>query len=115
MGILDFNADLERQIANIYGYPSQLLTPQGTLANSETGDTRVITNCVLPLLRKMDDVWTKMVRQWYGDNTLVVMSDTDVYPELEGDKKELVHWMRQAMVFSQDEIREALGYVTIVD
>jgi hypothetical protein len=63
----------------------------------------------------MDDVWTKMVRQWYGDNTLVVMSDTDVYPELEGDKKELVHWMRQAMVFSQDEIREALGYGTIVD
>jgi hypothetical protein len=43
------------------------------------------------------------------------MSDTDVYPELEGDKKELVHWMRQAMVFSQDEIREALGYGTIVD
>jgi hypothetical protein len=34
---------------------------------------------------------------------------------LEGDKKELVHWMRQAMVFSQDEIREALGYGTIVD
>ena len=115
MGILDFNQDLERQIANIYGYPSQLLTPQGTLANSETGDTRVVTNCVLPLLRKMDDVWTKMAREWYGDNTLVVISDTDVYPELEGDKKELVHWMRQAMVFSQDEIREALGYGTLVD
>ena len=63
----------------------------------------------------MDDVWTKMAREWYGDNTLVVMSDTDVYPELEADKKELVHWMRQAMVFSQDEIREALGYGTLVD
>ena len=43
------------------------------------------------------------------------MSDTDVYPELEADKKELIHWMRQAMVFSQDEIREALGYGTLVD
>lgn len=115
MGILDFNQDLERQIANLYGYPSQLLSPQGTLANSDAGDTRVITNCVLPLLKRMDDVWTKCAREWYNDSTLVVMSDTDVYPELEANKKELVHWMRQAMVFSQDEIREALGYGTAVD
>lgn len=38
------------------------------------------------------------------------MSDTDVYPELEADKKELVAWMRTAGVFSQTEIRQALGY-----
>ena len=108
--ILEFNKDLERQIANIYGYPSQLLNPDGTLANSDSGDVRVITNCVLPLLRKFDDIRTMKLREWYGDNTLVYMSDTDVYPELEADKKELVAWMRQAGVFSQSEIRQALGY-----
>jgi HK97 family phage portal protein len=108
--ILEFNKDLERQIANIYGYPSQLLQPDGTLANSDSGDVRVITNCVIPLLRKSDDIRTMKLREWYGDDSLVYMSDTDVYPELEADKKELVAWMRQAGVFSQTEIRQALGY-----
>lgn len=108
--ILEFNKDLERQIANIYGYPSQLLNPDGTLANSDSGDVRVITNCVLPLLRKFDDIRTMKLREWYGDNSLVYMSDTDVYPELEADKIELVRWMRDAMVFEDGEIRNALGY-----
>lgn len=115
MQILEFNKDLERQIANMYGYPSQLLSPDGTLANSDSGDVRVITNCVLPLLRKFDEVRTRMIREWYGDNSLVYMSDTDVYPELEADKKELVAWMRSAAVFSQSEIRQALGYGTEVN
>lgn len=113
--ILEFNKDLERQIANIYGYPPALLDSNGVQANSDSGDVRVITNCVLPLLRKCDDVRTRMIRQWYGDNSLVYMSDTDVYPELEADKKELVAWMRSAAVFSQSEIRQALGYGTEVN
>ena len=110
LNILDFSKDLERQIANVYGYPSQLLEPSGTLANSSAGDTRVITNCVLPLLRKYDDMRTAKIREWYNDPKLVYLSDTDVYPELEADKIELVKWMRSAGVFSQDEIRAALGY-----
>ena len=110
MQILDFNKDLERQIANILGYPSQLLQPDGTLANSDSGDVRVITNCVLPLLRKFDDIRTAKIREWYGDNSLIYISDTDVYPELEADKIELVEWMRKAGVFTQEEIRMALGY-----
>jgi HK97 family phage portal protein len=108
--ILEFNKDLERQIANILGYPSQLLNPDGTLANSDAGDVRVITNCVLPLLRKFDDMRTRKIREWYGDNSLVYISDTDVYPELEADKIEMVQWMRSAGVFTQEEIRTALGY-----
>lgn len=113
--ILEFNQDLERQIANIYGYPSQLLDSNGVQANSDSGDVRVITNCVLPLLRKFDDIRTRMIREWYDDPLLVYMSDTDVYPELEADKKELVAWMRSAGVFSQQEIREALGYESDFD
>jgi HK97 family phage portal protein len=113
--ILDFNKDLERQIANIYGYPSQLLLPDGTIANSDIGQNMVITNCVLPLLRKFDDARTRKIREWYNDDSLVYLSDTDVYPELEVDKVQLVDWMRKAMVFSQTEIREALGYGMEVD
>jgi HK97 family phage portal protein len=113
--ILDFNKDLERQIANVYGYPSQLLLPDGTIANADVGQNMVITNCVLPLLRKFDDARTKKIREWYNDDSLVYISDTDVYPELEVDKAEMVEWMRKAMVFSQSEIREALGYGIEVD
>ena len=113
--ILEFNKDLERQIANLYGYPSQLLLPDGTLANSDSGDVRVITNCVLPLIRKVDDIRTMKIREWYNDDSLVFISDTDVYPELEADKIELVRWMRDAAVFSNTEIRQALGYGVEVD
>lgn len=112
--ILEFNKDLERQIANIYGYPSQLLSPDGTLANSDSGDVRVITNCVLPLLRKFDDIRTMMIREWYDDPSLVYMSDTDVYPELEVDKKALVEWMRLAYC-TVSEIRNAVGYTDAYD
>jgi len=110
MQVLEFNKDLERQIANILGYPSQLLNPDGTLANSDSGDVRVITNCVLPLLRKFDDIRTRKLREWYKDDSLIYISDTDVYPELEANKIELVRWMRDAGVFEQGEIRAALGY-----
>ena len=113
--ILDFNKDLERQIANVYGYPSQLLLPDGTIANADVGQNMVITNCVLPLLRKFDDTRTRKIREWYKDDSLVYLSDTDVYPELEADKVQLVEWMRKAMVFSQSEIRQALGYGMEVD
>lgn len=112
--ILEFNKDLERQIANIYGYPSQLLNPDGTLANSDSGDVRVITNCVLPLLRKFDDIRTMKLREWYDDPSLVYLSDTDVYPELEVDKKALVEWMRLAYC-SITEIRNAVGYTDKYD
>ena len=112
--ILEFNKDFERQIANIYGYPSQLLNPDGTLANSDSGDVRVITNCVLPLLRKFDDIRTMKLREWYDDPSLVYMSDTDVYPELEVDKKALVEWMRMAYC-TVSEIRNAVGYTDAYD
>jgi len=107
--ILDFNKDLERQIANVYGYPSQLLLPDGTIANADIGQNMVITNCVLPLLRKFDDIRTRKIREWYGDESLVYLSDTDVYPELEVDKKSLVEWMRLSYC-SVSEIRNAVGY-----
>ena len=112
--ILEFNKDLERQIANIYGYPSQLLENEGVQSNSSEGNVRMITNCVLPLLRKFDDIRTMMIREWYNDPSLVYMSDTDVYPELEVDKKALVEWMRLAYC-TVSEIRNAVGYTDAYD
>jgi len=115
MGILSFNEQLDRQIANAYGFPISLLNADGVQANSSEGNIRLITNCVLPLLRKFDDIRTQKIRKWYNDDSLVYLSDTDIYPELEVDKGKQVEWMRKSQVLTDQEIREALGYETEFD
>lgn len=115
MGILSFNEQLDKQIANAYGYPLSLLDSTGILANSREGNVRLVTNCVLPLLRKFDDIRTMKIRRWYNDPSLVYLSDTDIYPELEVNKAEQVEWMRRSQVLTDQEIRQALGYETDFD
>ena len=64
----------------------------------------------MPLIRRFDDARTKKLREWYNDDSLVYLSDTSYFPELQPDKESLSRWMRQAGVFTQEEIRTALDY-----
>lgn len=115
LDMLNFNQDLERQISNIYNWPVNMLQPGGVVSNSEVSQKQIITNCVIPLLRRFDDGRTKKIREWYKDPDLVYVSDLGYYPELEIDKEAMSKWMRQAGVFTQAEIREALDYESEYD
>lgn len=108
--LIDWNKDIERQIARLYKYPDEMLESGGVVANSEVGVLKFIRNAVYPVISRFDNARTKMLRQWYPDDKLVYMSDLEYYPELQPDKKELVTWMRNAGVFTQKEIRTALDY-----
>lgn len=115
LSLLEWNQEIDKQIAKVYRYPQALLTDGGVVANSEEASKQFINNAVLPIIRRYDDARTKKLRQWYGDDSLVYMSDTDIFPELQTDKGKLVEWMKRAEVFTIDEIRQALGYEDKVD
>jgi HK97 family phage portal protein len=108
--LIDWGKDIERQIARLYKYPDEMLESGGVVANSEVGVLKFIRNAVYPVISRYDKARTKMIRQWYNDDSLVYMSDLDYYPELQPDKGELVKWMRASNVFTQGEIRTALDY-----
>ena len=108
--LIDWGKDIERQIARLYKYPDEMLESGGVVANSEVGVLKFIRNAVYPVISRYDKARTKMIRQWYNDDSLVYMSDLDYYPELQPDKGELVKWMRASNVFTQQEIRTALDY-----
>ena len=108
--IIDWDKRLDEQIANIYHYPKEFLEKGGVVSNSESAAERFARNCILPLIRRYDDARTKKLREWYKDDSLVYMSDTSFFPELQPDKEQLSKWMRSVGVFTQQEIREALDY-----
>jgi HK97 family phage portal protein len=108
--LIEWNKDIERQIARLYKYPDEMLESGGVVANSEVGVLKFIRNAVYPVISRFDKVRTKKLQEWYPDERLVYLSDLDYYPELQPDKKELVAWMRNAGVFTQKEIRTALDY-----
>ncbi len=108
--LIEWNKDIERQIARLYKYPDEMLESGGVVANSEVGVLKFIRNAVYPVISRFDKVRTKKLSEWYPDDKLVYLSDLEYYPELQPDKKELVAWMRNAGVFTQKEIRTALDY-----
>lgn len=108
--LIEWNKDIERQIARLYKYPDEMLESGGVVANSEVGVLKFIRNAVYPVISRFDKVRTKKLSEWYPNERLVYLSDLDYYPELQPDKKELVTWMRNAGVFTQKEIRTALDY-----
>lgn len=108
--LIEWNKDIERQIARLYKYPDEMLESGGVVANSEVGVLKFIRNAVYPVISRFDKVRTKKLQEWYPNDKLVYLSDLDYYPELQPDKKELVAWMRNAGVFTQKEIRTALDY-----
>lgn len=108
--LIDFNGEVDKQIARLYSYPQEYLDANAIVANSSEGSLKFIRNTVAPILYKYDASQSKSLRTWFNDPTLVYQSDMEYYQELQPDKKELVAWMRNASVFTQAEIRRALDY-----
>ena len=115
MDILNFNKDIERQIANIYNWPVNLLYENSVQANQETSARQIITNCVMPLLRRFDDARTKKLRQWYNDPNLVYLSDLQYYSELSEDREQQARWLKDAYWLTTAEKREMMDYESEVD
>jgi len=110
LNIIEAKGDLLQEICALYNYPKENFIGAENKASAGTSDKKVITSCVLPLLREFDDVMTAYVRQAYGDDSLVVISDTQYFEELQENRKELAEWLASAWWIKVNEKRKAMDY-----
>jgi phage portal protein BeeE len=110
MQILEFMDKAEQQIAKVYHYPLGLLKDEGIVANSEINSRRLITDAVMPYIRRFDDSDTNAVRSWYGYQSLQVMTDLQYYSELSDDMEKVSKWLKDCYWLSLEEKRRVMDY-----
>lgn len=116
LNLIEAKGDLLQELcALLYNYPKERITGSQNTASQGQADKQVITSCVLPLLRDFDDTMTFYVREAYGDDSLVVISDTQYYPELQQNMKELAEWLGAAWWIKVNEKRRAMDYDEVPD
>lgn len=111
LNILAAKGDILQAICAVYRYPKELFTGAQNVSSQGENNKKFITSCVLPLLIDFDEVMTKFIQDTYGDDSLVYISDTQYFPELQPNRKELADWLRlMSEQLTIDEIRAALDY-----
>lgn len=110
LNIIAAKGDLLQEMCAIYNYPKEKITGSSNTASQGVSDKQVITSCVMPLLRSFDDCMTQFIRQAYKDPLLVYISDTQYFPELQQDRKDLAQWLNSAWWTSINEKRKAMDY-----
>lgn len=108
--ILEFMDQAEKKIAKVYHYPLGLLNDMGEVANQEINSKRLITDAVMPYIRRFDDADTQSVRSWYNDPTLSVMTDLQYFPELSEDMEKIARWLKDCYWLSMEEKRRVMDY-----
>lgn len=111
LNLIEGKHDLLQAICGVWRYPIELFTGAQNVSSQGENNKKFITSCVLPLLIDFDEVMTKFVQDTYGDDSLVYISDTQYFPELQPNRKELADWLRlMSEQLTIDEIRAALDY-----
>lgn len=116
LNILAAKGDILQAICAVYRYPKELFTGAQNVSSQGENNKKFITSCVLPLLIDFDEVMTKFIQQAYNDPTLVYISDTQYFPELQPNRKELAEWLKMMEdKMTIDEIRAAMDYDELED
>lgn len=110
MQILEFMDKAEERIAKVYHYPLGLLNSKGEVANETINSRRMITDAVLPYIRRFDDADTQAVKQWYNDQNLKVVTDLQYFPELQEDMVRISTWLKDAYWLTLEEKRQVMDY-----
>lgn len=108
--ILEFMDKAEERIAKVYHYPLGLLNSQGEVANETINSRRMITDAVLPYIRRFDDADTQQVRKWYDNPKLKVVTDLQYFPELQEDMTRIAGWLKEAYWLTVQEKRAVMDY-----
>lgn len=110
MQILEFMDKAEEQIAKVYHYPLGLLNDKGEVANQSINSRRLITDAVMPYIRRFDDADTRSVREWYSDPLLQVITDLQYFPEMQEDMQKVAQWLKDCYWLSMEEKRRVMDY-----
>lgn len=104
-----------QKVCAVYKFPKVLIEGDASYANAETADKQLITKCVMPLLRRIDDDITKYIQRAYNDATIEYVSDLQYYPELQEDKEKQAEWLSKAYWLRINEKRKVMDYDEVPD
>lgn len=111
LDLMASKGDTLQAICGVWRYPKELFTGAQNVSSQGENNKKFVTSCVLPLLRDKDDTLTMFARKTYKDESLVYISDTQYFPELQPNRKELADWLKlMEENLTKDEIRAALDY-----
>lgn len=110
LNIIAAKEDYLQEICALYSYPKEKIIGSQNTASQGMADKQVITSCVIPLLLEFDDSVTKYIRIAYNDDSLVYISDLQVYKELDENMKDLAEWLDKAWWLKVNEKREVMDY-----
>ena len=110
LNLIEADNNYLQKLSAIYRYPKELITGSENVASQGVSDKQLITKCVMPVLRRLDDCLTKWIRTLYKDDSLRVMSDTSYYPELREDMEKMANVGKTAYWLSSNEKRALMDY-----
>ena len=108
--IIEAEDNFLQKLCSIFHYPKDLITGSENVASQGWSDKQLITKCVMPLLRRLDDAITEYIQLCYNDNTIEAVSDLQYYPELQEDREQQTKWLKDADWLSIDEKRAVQDY-----
>lgn len=113
LNIIAAKEDYLQELCSLYSYPKEKITGSQNTASQGLADKQVITSCVIPLLLEFDDSITSYIRKAYNDDSLVYISDLQVYKELDENMKELAEWLDRSWWVNVNEKRQTMDYEPI--
>jgi HK97 family phage portal protein len=108
MGTIESQNNTVKVLLTIWGLDAGLFdVSASTYNNKQVMDRTVYTEAALPFVNKMVDKLNARFKQVYGAE---ITTDTSGIEALQDNYKVKAEWMTLAGVFSENEIREAMGY-----
>lgn len=113
MAVIDMMKFTMVDMLNALHLPGQLFNveTQQKYDNMRQARMMAYTDCILPLVERYCDDFTRSVLPRYPDlKNCYLKPVTKNIPELQADRKELMEWASKAWQLRPDEVREVLGY-----
>lgn len=113
--MIEADANYLQKVCAVYKFPIERITGSQNVSSQGTADKQVVTSCVMPLLRRLDDDLTKYIQRAYNDPNIEHVSDLQYYPELQVDKKDQASWLNTASWLKVNEKRKVMDYEEVPD
>ncbi len=109
MALLESQVKSRQAIANIYGFPSELLNDkEGSTYNNMIEKRKMLyTNIIVPLLTEMAEILHPWLVAPYGDYEF--LPNWDNIPELQANMVERADWLGKTWWMTANEKRESMG------
>jgi HK97 family phage portal protein len=111
LGTIESQRNTMKVLLTVWGLDAGLFdTEASTFNNKQVMDRAVYSEAAIPMVEKLIDKINGRFAKYYD---AIIVTDTSAIEVLQPNFKEKAEWMTLANVFSENEIREAVGYKSV--